>query len=113
MLLLFQLLGCEPAIESVTISKYPDRLIYVVGYDTDLDLSGGELTFSMSFGPDYIDPMDQWYNRGNGRIIHNIDFNVPGVYVVEIKNYNGNGDKFTIQVVEKDYINNIIKKTTE
>jgi hypothetical protein len=105
--------SCEPAIESVTISKYPDRLIYVVGYDKDLDLSGGEMTYSMSSGPDYVFKMDGWDNQGYERIKYDIDFNMPGVYVVEVMNYNGNGDKFTVQVVEKDYINNIINKASE
>jgi len=107
-----QLLGCDPYIERITISKYPDRLIYVVGYDTELDLSGGELTFHMSDFTKGVDPMYECYNR----ISHNIDFNVPGVYVVEVMHYNGEwitGDKYTIQVVEKDYIDNLINQGTE
>ena len=115
LILLSQLLGCwEPAIKNITISEYPDRLIYVVGYDTKLDLSGGELTFHMSFGTKYVDPIEWWEER----IRYNIDFDVPGVYVVEVMHYKGSdkwiaSDKYTIQVVEKDYIDNLINQGTE
>ena len=41
---------------------------------------------------------------------HNIDFNTPGVYVVEsqLKNKSKTSCAFAIQVVDKDYIDNII-----
>ena len=103
-MLLFTLTGCPLSVKGVAVTKYPDRLIYIAGYDTELDLSGGEITLYFSNGSPRIYRMDEQLYR----IVNNIDFSVTGVYVVDVIGVNGNDDKFAIQVVDADYIDNII-----
>jgi hypothetical protein len=78
------LTGCEPSIRESFVSKLPDKLIYVADYDTELDLTGGEVTLIMvSFiRPDFlmIHSMDGEFI--SYRLHHRIDFDTPGVYVV-------------------------------
>ena len=109
-MLIILLTGCTLATEGVTITKYPDRLIYIAGYDTELDLTGGEVEFLFSDKSTRIYSM--YDNLPTLRISHEIDFNIPGVYIVKINNYK-NDDSFAIQVVEADYIDNIISQKLE
>ena len=95
------LMSCEPAVKNVIISQYPHKLIYVVGYDTELDLSGGELTFFMSDGSVRVNSMEI---SSSHHVSHNIDFDKPGVYIVGVIS---NSYTFAVQVVDIDYIDNI------
>ena len=97
-------------VKDIAVSKYPDRLIYIAGYDTELDLTGGEVTFSFSNGSPIVNAMDFTVVS----IRHEIDFNTPGVYVVETRFKNSDiMATFAIQVVDKDYIDNIIGSTSK
>lgn|GEM_PF-3112836 len=105
---LVSLTSCDPVIKSVIVSKYPEQLIYIAGYDKKLNLSGCELSFNMSDG--YIithQSMDEWAKR---RFSHNIDFNKTGIYVVTV-NGNGGDSSFAIQVIDENYIENIKNQT--
>jgi hypothetical protein len=94
------LTGCEPSTERIVITQYPERIVYFSGIDTELDLTGGEITFHMSDRTTKTQEMRRFLST---RIRHDIDFNTPGVYIVEITNYNGYGAKFPIQVVEANH----------
>jgi len=111
LMIIISILGCEPYTARVIITKYPDRLIYIAGYDTALDLTGGEIKFFMSDRTTEVLLMKDLVN--SVRLSHEIDFDASGVYVVRITNHNGKGDSFAIQVVEADYIDNIISQKLE
>ena len=106
--MIFLISGCPLRIEGVAVSRYPDRLVYVAGYDTELDLTGGEIVYYMDDGSKQLISM----KSTTFSFSHDIDFNTPGVYVVESKYYNKKnpGIAFAIQVVDKDYIDNILNK---
>jgi len=100
--------GCPLKVERIVITKYPDRLIYIAGYDTELDLTGGEVEYFHSNGPPEKRPMDHYFIK----FVHEIDFNTPGVYVVESQHaYKIRAScSFAIQVVDRDYIDNLINQ---
>jgi hypothetical protein len=104
---LFLFAGCEPGVKTLVVSKLPDKLVYIASQDTELDLTGGELTeysnavpFFSSSAKEGI-PMDSdWYIR---YISHEVDFTTPGVYVIAIDLSRDNvEDTFTIQVVTQE-----------
>lgn len=91
------IVGCDSSLEivSMEITKYPDRIVYYSGIDEELDLTGGLIVRTTKSGNVEPEKMDDRYTR----ISHNIDFKVPGVYVVEIHS----GEfmcKFPVQVIE-------------
>jgi hypothetical protein len=97
------LAGCEPSINETVISKLPDKLIYIAGQDTVLDLTGGELTFYSSYFLLLPDEIQEGQLMSNYSVSHNIDFNAPGTYLVTI--IMGPPEKratFEIQVVTQE-----------
>jgi len=93
-------------IEGLEIKKYPDKLIYIIGSDTNLDLSGGEICLRLKFDlPVYIS-MDSRYFK----IFHNIDFETPDVYAVEISGLFNEKCKqqFAIQVISLSELEEMI-----
>jgi hypothetical protein len=100
------LIGCiEPSVRESVVSILPDKLIYIAGEDTELDLAGGEMTLFMEsfFRPDSIEIHSMDGEFILRRLHHNIDFSTPRVYVVEI--YLGSPGKqasFEIQVVTQE-----------
>jgi hypothetical protein len=100
---LFLLSSCDDGLKIVkaTIDKYPNRIVYFAGIDSQLDLSGGVITLYLKDGD------KKTYNMDSEKtvIIENIDFSKPGVYQVELSGplY------FAVQVVDRDYINKYIK----
>jgi len=108
------IVGCGLYNSNFIISKYPDRLIYVAGYDTELDLTGGEISKKIVYmGKETMEiyPMDEIHISGS--VIHQIDFSRPGIYMVKVYNSSGNEVTFAIQVVEADYINNILTQKSD
>jgi len=104
------LVGCSVAGEGGIISKYPDRLIYIAGYDTELDLTGGEIVVLLRDLNKRYMQVEFLDNKSYINCIsHDIDFNVPGIYIVTFNHYK-RSDSFAIQVVEVDYIDNIINR---
>jgi len=105
-ILLTSFTGCGLFNHNYIISKYPDRLIYIIGYDTELDLTGGETEDIMVYkGEETI----KTYLMESCRVVHKIDFNKPGSYMVKVYNSSGNEVTFAIQVVDAEYIDNIIE----
>lgn len=78
-------------------------MIYIAGYDTKLDLTGGEVVVYYNDNSMEVSSM----NEAAINITHNIDFSISGVYIVELKG-NDNSDTFAIQVVDADYIEHFL-----
>lgn len=98
--------GCDAGLEIVglEINKYPDKIVYVAGTDTKLDLSGGKIEYILldKRADRYIEPMD----NGMVTVTHNIDFNKPGVYVVTLTQHKGKC-QFPVQVISKDFLSEV------
>lgn len=88
----------EPLLNrSFVIHSYPDKLTYVAGQDTELDLSGGKLClFELPVESPFVScveterhapcepiPMEEY------EPLHTIDFSEPGMYVVSFKTNQG------------------------
>lgn len=88
----------EPLLKrSFVIHSYPDKLTYVAGQDTELDLSGGKLClFELPVESPFVScveterhapcepiPMEEY------EPLHTIDFSEPGMYVVSFKTNQG------------------------
>jgi hypothetical protein len=100
------LAGCEPGVKMVVISKPPDKLIYIAGQDTELDLTGGELiehSNAIPFFPSSAREGTMDSLHLGIHLNHEIDFNTPGVYLVIINVGRANvADTFEIQVVTQE-----------
>jgi hypothetical protein len=96
------LAGCEDglAIVGMEIGSYPDRIVYVAGKDTKVDLDGGIMTNILKSG-----------ERGSSVKMDDptitetdqINFSKPGVYRVSLSRGNVSC-QFPIQVIDKDYV---------
>ena len=80
------------------VSEYPDRTVYVCGQDTEIDLSGLEVTLQTAEGTEHKIPYGD--SEFDFRFImnHDVDFDTPGVYTV----YIGNGEfycQFPVEVI--------------
>jgi hypothetical protein len=112
MIMVFSLLvlvSCESGLEIVglEIHQYPDKIVYIIGADTDLDLAGlgiyiitrddkksGERNNIMMYGDN---------NFHVSSIEHEIDFNKAGIYVVTLTRHLGSC-YFTIEVIDPNNI---------
>jgi hypothetical protein len=75
--------GCDKGLEiiSMEIEKYPNRIVYYSGIDKDIDLTGGVVKYYTKDGTSTSEDIADRFNT----ISYDIDFNTPGVYVVEIQ----------------------------
>ena len=96
--------GCDSGlvITDIDIITYPDKLIYIVGEDVSLNLSGGVVRLKTREGSTTDVGMRAYANEINEpiRILHNINFKNPGVYTVLIVQYSNIRCSFPIQVIE-------------
>jgi hypothetical protein len=107
-MMMLLLAGCPHSVNSAVMTNPPDRLVYIIGQDTELDLSGGEVTVYCNGTLLYSkytlegEPMENYYDHIN----HNIDFNTVGLYVVAFDRggtaNDGKNDTFEIQVVTQE-----------
>jgi len=97
------LLGCDAGLEIVDleIETYPNRIVYVAGVDTALDLSGGKVKYILldKRADGSVVPM----TAESIRITHNIDFSTPGIYVVTLAQHKGMC-RFPVQVVDQGFM---------
>ena len=102
LLILFSvfLTGCDAGLEIVgmEIYTYPSKLIYVAGIDTELDLTGGEVYLILRQGR--AGSRDNMYCDAI-TVTHDIDFSVPGIYVVTLTRHRGTA-QFEIEVVSSE-----------
>lgn len=92
------LVGCDAGLKFVDmeIIEFPQNIVYYVGYDTELDLGGGRVKLTIRDGKDFIYEMTE----DEFEIIHSIDFNTEGVYVVEVRRTAELYSRFPIQVLK-------------
>ena len=92
----------EFEIVNIDIIEFPDKIIYIANHDSSIDMSGCILRFTIKNG-DKID--ERFENDKWCRIEHNVDFNSPGIYEINIlRSYGKNtfSYKIPIQVVDID-----------
>ena len=100
---------------TLNIHEYPDKLVYVMGKDTELDLTGGKICFS-EFGEglngfscesckaaglesnnncqEIFNMVDiPWYTT-------NVNFNEPGIYLIRFTRNNGGSCGFAVEVID-------------
>lgn len=103
MLIMISLLvtGCDASLEIIgmDIEKYPNRIVYFLGVDNELDLNGGIVEYILKGGEDSFSDMDDKYIT----VSHNINFHQVGVYVVELRR-NTATCKFPIEIIDIDKI---------
>ena len=78
--------GCESEFRVVKmeIGQLPNRLVYVANVDTELSLEGGTVIWTDRMGNIGENPMTEYGATSTSWIQHNINFDVPGIYTVEI-----------------------------
>ncbi|OQA72516.1 MAG: hypothetical protein BWY35_01364 [Firmicutes bacterium ADurb.Bin248] len=83
--------GPDDNLETLMLIKPPDQLIYVTGYDGELNLSGGELRRFQHFhdGDNFLEsPLDAFgprYISFNGCYFHpKVNFKKEGVYLIRL-----------------------------
>ena len=92
--------GMERITDDIGIEKYPNRLIYVIGKDTELDLEGGIVWIGESREEASLYEMTNpryWFD-----ISTDADFTREGVYEVTLTH--GAECSFPIQVISPDYV---------
>lgn len=94
--------GCDWGNEYIKIEivNYPDKMNYQVDIDSNLDLSGGKVKLTTRGGHAKILDMDGKNETGSSHfiILHDIDFNKKGIYIVKISRHKDLFCKFTIEV---------------
>lgn len=101
--LLLLLSGCDNGLRIVEISiyQYPERIVYFIGQDNEIDLTGLKITVKSSDGNYYIAAPtdDDFYDMFS--VIDNVDFDTAGIYLVYIERA-GLKCQFPIEVLDKD-----------
>ena len=102
-------------ITGLEIASYPNRLFYVVGIDSELDLDGGMLYILTRGRPEPVEENRISMNSERNFVIHDINFNVPGIYTVYFKRgvelrYSVS---FPVQVISLEEIKKIIEDKLE
>jgi len=105
----FILVACDTGlrITGIRIVEYPDRIVYIKGVDTELDLTGGVYGVELKDGS--IRERDMTDLIGKGNITHDINFDKEGVYTVKIAIDVELYVSFPVQVISQDYIDNLVK----
>lgn len=102
-MLVISVTGCDSGLEivGIEIEKYPNRIVYYAGVDTELDLSGGIINHLVKAKEKYPHNMVKEVSDHLMTVSHNIDFNRPGVYVVTLHR-SIHECKFPIQVIDNE-----------
>jgi hypothetical protein len=102
-ILTFIISSCDSGLEvkDISISKYPERIIYIVGEDKELDLTGCEIEVTTKSGIKSIEKMDDEHFRNLYTIQEDVNYNKAGVYKINILRHKSSCS-FAIQVVNKD-----------
>ena len=104
------------------VHAYPNQLVYVIGKDTELDLSGGKICFSVGpkdlhgFSCEWNDEddscesvcdMERYAPKDEFEyafFLPELDFTKAGIYNVVLSGPNGMQCSFPIQVISPDYV---------
>lgn len=82
------------------IVEFPNKIIYYAEQDKNLDLRGGKVKLTTREGKDYYFDMTET----EFDIIHSVNFNVEGVYVVELRRTSKLSYKFPIVVISSESV---------
>lgn len=100
------LTGCDKSLRynRIEIEKYPSKLAYYIGVDSELDLSDGKIKLTTVGGNTSIFGIDEVDYNGNRafEVTHSINFAVAGFYTVEIRRASDLSVQLVIQVVDPE-----------
>ena len=99
------LCSCDDGLKSVDtqIVSYPDRLVYIKGVDTELDLKGGVYREELKQGNLILCEMDNERTSYSLNKFGNVDFDRKGIYRISFGSQRIGCD-FPIQVISlEDY----------
>lgn len=96
-ILILALAGCDEGlrITRMEIASYPSNIVYIIGENSRLDMSGGQVKLITADGHSAVVAMNE---QGN-RITSDVDFTTPGVYIVTISRAESLKCQFPVQVV--------------
>ena len=123
-LLLFMLRRCDWSMGDMlatspyaymNVHTYPEKMVYVIGQDDELDLSGGKICFSFVLNDTNGFPCDKLEHSSCGDVcdmetlgpISDVDFSREGTYMVTFQHENWKYHlqcAFQIQVISPDYV---------
>jgi hypothetical protein len=101
--------ACDSGLRIVGLElvTYPDKLLYVVGIDSELNLEGGTIAIvtkdDEKNGNRFPEPMDTL----GINVKHDIDFTKEGIYVVHFERA-GYGVSFPVQVLSVESIERML-----
>jgi len=97
--------SCDSGLEIVgmEILEYPSKIVYVIGIDDDLDLSGAIIRYHLKEGSYADGPLDDERELRHITIEHEIDFTKEGVYKVTLTRWVASCS-FAIQVISQDHV---------
>jgi len=72
----------EKVVTDIRIASFPDKVVYVIDVDNELDLRGGVLVVDYEKGPAGIYEMSERFYMGGCAISYDIDFEKEGIYLV-------------------------------
>ena len=96
----WNLMSTERITDDIGIEKYPIKLVYVIGKDTELDLQGGVVWIGESREEARLYDMAEpgyWFE-----VTTDADFTKEGIYVVTLEL--ATDCSFAIQVISPDYV---------
>lgn len=99
---------------TINIHEYPDKLVYVMGKDTELDLTGGKVCFG-EFGEKTNGLSCMYVDGGNncGKIYNmadvswyttDVNFSEPGIYFVCFAQENIGTCAFAVEVIDPEQL---------
>ena len=100
--------SCDASIRPVGLEfgQFP-RVVYIAGVDTELDFSDVTLVTILANGRRREYPFPEWPSRWT-TVEHDIDFNTPGVYKVEVsRSHLDFVITFLIQVINEEIFNEL------
>ena len=101
------LYGCDHDIMPVDYEfGQPPRVVYIAGVDTELDFSEATLITTLRNGWQHEDPFPERPGRLTA-VEHNVDFNTPGIYKVEVLRHPNFVITFFVQVIDEDIFNEL------
>lgn len=97
--------GCDESntIVQLKIVRYPDNLIYILGKDVKVDLTGGKIAKILKSGRELVCPLKyDDHDCAYVTISTNADFTKEGVYIVKITRGDTLFVEYPIQVIDID-----------
>lgn len=107
------------SLKSFKIVEPPDKLVYISGVDSELDLSGGIVEYQDGSHGEKNLSMNVFLQENYYSLViveEYINFDNPGVEVITFKvkiDEPGAYNRFPVQVIDQQFIDDIVKCKTE